>query len=100
MSKALKAFMLDHFDYKSFKKCGLYPKDLKFNDYEGQAKIICNRLGLKSIYEYGQGEIRCHITYASGNVGIESARPLSINEKGELQEPPFVETFFPNQLHI
>lgn len=66
MDSKLKEYMRDHFDFSLFKKIGLFQKDMKFNDYEGQAEIICRRFGLDSIYEYsniGRGEY-CHITYA------------------------------------
>lgn len=67
MSNKLKQFMQDNFDFASNKKAGIYPKDMKFNDYEGQAKIICTIFSLESIYEYsniGRGEY-CHISYVN-----------------------------------
>lgn len=63
----LKQYMLDHFDFKSLKKTGLYPKEMKHNDYEGQAARICRFFGLESIYEYsniGRGRF-CHISYVN-----------------------------------
>lgn len=57
--------MRDNFDFSSMKKAGIFPKAMKFNDYEGQAKIICRIFGLDSVYEYsniGRGQY-CHITY-------------------------------------
>ncbi len=98
--KALKYFMKANFDFTAFKKAGLYPKELKHTDYEGQAKIICRRLGLESIYDYGKYEIRCHISYAGGESGMDDGRKISVNEKGKLEIPAFVETFFPNSMHI
>lgn len=65
MDKKLKEYMLDNFDFKVLKKAGVFPKEMKFNDYEGQAKRICYLFGLDSIYEYsniGRGEY-CHISY-------------------------------------
>lgn len=44
--------MRDNFDFSSLKKAGIFPKDMKFNDYEGQAKIICYIFSLDSIYDY------------------------------------------------
>jgi hypothetical protein len=93
MSKALKGFMKANFDFSSMKKAGVYPKDLKHTDYEGQAKIICNRLGLESIYDYGKNEIRCHLTYAG-------ERPLHVNGNGELKVEPFVTVIHENPLHL
>lgn len=92
-NKALKAFMNEHFYFSGLKKDGVFPKEMKFNDYEGQAKIICKMLGLESIYDYGKYEISGHISYAG-------ERPMHLNDKGELKTVPFVETFFPNSLHI
>lgn len=90
---ALKSFMKAHFDFSTLKKSGLFPKEMKFNDYEGQAKRICEWLWLKSIYDYGKEEISGHITYAGG-------RPMEIDQDGKLKVEPFVTTIFPNQMHI
>jgi hypothetical protein len=93
INKALKAFMQEHFDFSTLKKIGFYPKEIKFNDYEGQAKRVCEILGLESVYEYGKEEIRCHISYVENKTIVD--------ENGNLKpEHPFIETFFPNQLHI
>lgn len=62
----LKEFMEDHFDIRTLKKVGVFPKEMKLNDYEGQAKRICELFDLESIYDYaniGRGEY-CHISYA------------------------------------
>lgn len=98
--KALKVYMQTHFNFSVLKKSGLFPKEMKFNDYEGQAKRICTFFGFENIYEYSKHEIRCHISYASGFDGLGSDRPISVNERGEMIIPPFVETIFPNQMHI
>lgn len=61
----LKAYMRDNFDFSSLKKAGVFPPSMKFNDYAGQAAVICRHFDLGSIYEYsniGRGEF-CHITY-------------------------------------
>lgn len=57
----LKSFLKEFFDFNGLCKAGLFTKDIK-KDYNKQAEILCNFLGLKSIYEYGAKEIRCHIT--------------------------------------
>lgn len=90
---ALKSFMKANFDFSTLKKVGFF-KDIKFNDYEGQAKRVCIFFGYKSIYEYGKHEIRCHISYTS-DVSL-----LSVNKEGGLVSKPFVEVAFPNSLHI
>jgi hypothetical protein len=61
----LKSFMKEFFPYGEFKKAGVFTKEMR-SDYHAQAKMICDQLGLKSIYEYGSQEIRCHISYAKG----------------------------------
>lgn len=61
----LKNYMRDNFYFPSLKKAGVFPKDMKHTDYEGQAKVICRIFSLDSIYEYsniGRGEY-CHISY-------------------------------------
>lgn len=98
---ALKSFMKNNFDFGTFKKCGLYPKDLKHNDYEGQAAIICNRLGLENIYDYGKYEIRCHISYCTDKIGMSAADlAMMVDDRGKLKVPEFVETIFENQMHL
>lgn len=73
--------MKEFFPYGEFKKAGLFTKEMK-NDYEAQAKVICNRLGLNSIYEYGKDEIRCHISFEEPTTYI--------NEQGQLKTEPFI----------
>lgn len=89
---ALKNFMKENFCYSTLKKVGFYSKEIKFNDYEAQAKRMCKFLGLESIYDYGKHQIRCHLS--TGH------KPLTVNEDGELKREPFVTTIFPNQLGI
>lgn len=58
--------MRDNFCFSTLKKAGVFPKEMKFNDYEGQARVICHIFSLDSVYEYsniGRG-CYCHITYA------------------------------------
>lgn len=71
IDKKLKEYMLDHFDFGVFKKAGIYPKEMKFNDYEGQAKVICHFFSIASIYDYseiGKGT-PVHISYADPKPG-------------------------------
>lgn len=90
-NKALKYFMKSHFDFSTLKKVGFYPKDMKHNDYEGQAARVCYFFGYKSVYEYGKNEIRCHISYP---------RTIEVDSTGEMKCDPFVTVLFPNSLHI
>lgn len=65
----LKQFLNDHFHFGSLKKAGFFPGDIKFNDYEGQAKRICEFLGIQSIYDYteiGKGT-RIHLSEVKPN---------------------------------
>ena len=67
VDRQLKDYMRNNFDFSSLKKAGVLPKEMKFNDYEGQAKVICRIFTLDSIYEYsniGRGEY-CHISYVN-----------------------------------
>lgn len=79
----LEKFMKEHFDLKSLEKAGFFTKDMRGN-YQAYADRICKHFGYKTIYEYGSKEIRCHLTYVDGH------RPLSISQKGKLEEEPFV----------
>lgn len=75
--KQLKEFMNEHFDFSTLKKAGVFPKEMKFNDYEGQAARICHFFSLKSIYEYaeiGKG-VRCHVSEVT-----KKPKPLTIPE--------------------
>lgn len=61
----LKEFMQEHFHFSSMKKGGVFPKEMKFNDYEGQAERICKMFDLESVYDYaniGRGAV-CHISH-------------------------------------
>ncbi len=91
----LKKFMKEHFSFTPLRKVGFFTKEMK-NDYEAQAKKICEFFGLESVYEYGSEDIRCHINYANPDdkIGLDSSfRPLHVNEKGQLKCAPFVEVF-------
>lgn len=103
MSKVLKAYMKQHFDFSGMKQSGVYPKEMKHTDYEGQAKIVCKMLGLDSIYDYNKYEIRCHISLVSPDdkSGLSSyVPPMTIDEKGKLDVPPFVTVINENPMHL
>ncbi len=66
-AERLKAYMQENFWFAGLKKAGVFPKEIKFNDFAGQAAIICRVFGIESVYEYsniGRGQF-CHITYAN-----------------------------------
>jgi len=85
-------WMKEFFPYAEFKKAGIFTKEMR-GKYQDQAEHICRLLNLKSIYEYGKEEIRCHITYANADCpfGLDTnGRPLRIEAGGKLREEPFV----------
>jgi len=90
IDKKLKEYMQDNFDFQSLKKAGVFPADMKFNDYEGQAKKICYIFSLSSIYDYseiGKGT-RVHFSYADKAPGPLEIPPYRkfievIGEKGD-----------------
>lgn len=49
--RRLKFFMQKHIPFQALKKAGFFA-GVRFNDYEEQARRICNRFGLKNIYDY------------------------------------------------
>lgn len=59
----LQRFMKEFFPFAPLRKAGFFTKEMR-NDYEAQAKRVCERFGYKTVYEYGAEEIRCHITEA------------------------------------
>ena len=60
--KLLKSFIKEFFPFSILVKAGFFTKEMK-NDYYAQAKRVCNRLGYKSVFEYGAKEISCHLSY-------------------------------------
>jgi hypothetical protein len=66
-AQRLKEYMRENFCFSSLKKAGLFPPSMKFNDYAGQAAIICGHFSLGSIYEYSNIGRGCyaHVTYAN-----------------------------------
>jgi acyl-CoA thioesterase FadM len=61
--EVLKNFMKENFHFPSLLKLGFFTKEMR-NDYKAQAERICHFFVYKTVYEYGEKEIRCHITYA------------------------------------
>lgn len=53
----LKKFLDDNFDFGSLKKVGFWPPGTRKTDHEVIAARICQRLGLKSIYDYHPPEM-------------------------------------------
>lgn len=62
----LERFMKEFFPFSAFKKIGLFTKEMK-NNYEAQAKRVCDFFGYETVYEYGAQEIRAHISYDKPN---------------------------------
>lgn len=58
----LKRFMIEFFPFSELRKAGFFTKEMR-GDYYAQAERICHFFGLKSVYEYGAIEVRCHISY-------------------------------------
>lgn len=63
----LKNYMQENFCFSTLKKAGVFPKNIKFNDYADQAEIICRIFSLKSIYDYSNIGRGCyaHISYSN-----------------------------------
>lgn len=78
MDNKLKEYMQDNFDFSSMKKAGIFPKEMKFNDYEGQAKIICKMFDLESIYDYSNIGRGCyaHISYVKPTPFTRFVEPI------------------------
>ncbi|QEL01124.1 hypothetical protein FKG96_09990 [Olivibacter sp. LS-1] len=89
----LKRFLEEHIPFHELRKVGFFHKDMKKSDIHGQAKRICEFFGYKTVYEYGAKVTYAHISYASGIYGLDSDRPLHIDEEGKLKEAPFIEQF-------
>jgi hypothetical protein len=68
-------YMQEHFDFSSMKKMGIFPKEMKKNDYEGQAERICYHFGYDEVYEYTRTEIRCHLSMVIPK-GVHSIAPF------------------------
>jgi len=58
----LKRFMIEFFPFDELLKDGFFTKEMR-NDYNAQAKRVCEYFGYKSVYEYGAKEVKCHISY-------------------------------------
>jgi hypothetical protein len=86
----LKEYMQENFYFGSLKKAGVFPKEMKFNDYEGQAKVICHMFSLSSVYDYSEiaKGTRVHFSYCDkppGPLEIPPHRKFVevIGEKGD-----------------
>lgn len=60
----LKKFMQEFFDFNELLEVGFFTKEMK-NNYELQAKRVCEFFGFKTVYEYGSIKVRCHISEAN-----------------------------------
>lgn len=77
----LKEFMNEHLPIKELFKMGFFTKEMK-GDYSAMAKRVSYFFGYKTVFEYGQEEIRCHLSYCG-------QRPLILTDDG-VKEEPFV----------
>ena len=95
--RILKEFMEEHFDFASLKKAGFYGKEIKKRDFKAQAERICRFFEYKSVFEYNSQEISMHLTYADPDcpAGVNTVRPLSVDESGTLKEEPFITAIKP-----
>lgn len=77
MDNKLKDYMRDNFDFPVMKKAGIF-KGLKFNDYEGQAKVICRIFSLESIYDFSNicRGMYAHITYVNPTPFTRFVEPI------------------------
>ena len=48
----MKDFVKNHIAFSELKKVGFFPKEMKFNDYEGITNRVLNFFGYKSIEDY------------------------------------------------
>src|SRR3954465_187035 len=78
MDNKLKEYMRDNFDFPSMKKVGIFPKEMKFNDYEGQAKRICHIFSLQSVYDYSNIGRGCyaHLSYVNPTPFTRFVEPI------------------------
>ena len=64
----LENFIKEFFPFDSLCKAGLFRPEWK-NDYQVQAKKLCEYFGYETVYEYGSKEIRAHISFVDYNDG-------------------------------
>lgn len=76
-----KKFVQENVPFSALKKAGLFPKEMKFNDYEAITKIILDQFNYKNIEEYisNTPELYPDSSFVSGK------SPDKINESGELK---------------
>lgn len=87
----LEDFINENFPVDELFEVGLFTKEMK-GDFQAMADRICKFFGLKTVFDYGAMEVRCHLTYASGldPAGLDTSRPHHVNERGELKSEPFI----------
>ena len=95
--RVLKEFMEEHFDFRALKKAGFYGRNIRKCDFYSQAQRVCQYFGYKTVFEYNTREIRGHLTFADPDcpAGIATARPLHVDESGDLKQEPFVTVIKP-----
>ncbi len=80
-NEKLKIFVQNNVPFSHLKKAGLFPKEMKFNNYAGITKIFLDHVGCKTPEEYtnDQPEWYPDDSFVSGKF------PDKINENGELK---------------
>ena len=66
----LEKFIVEFFPINDLHKVGFFTPEMK-GDFKAYEKRICEYFGLKTIYEYGAREIRCHISETEPNENTE-----------------------------
>lgn len=72
--QTLKNWMEEFFPFTELKKLGLFTKEMK-GDYPAQAARVCEWMGMESIYEWGNEEIVCHLSFAGKRPLDEEGNP-------------------------
>jgi hypothetical protein len=60
-SGILQRFMIEHFPFTPLRKSGFFTPNMK-GDYEAQAARVCQFFGYKTVFEYGDNEVSCHLS--------------------------------------
>lgn len=61
-TKVLERFMKEFFDFEGLLESGFFTKEMR-EDYEAQAKRVCDYFGYKTVYEYAAKKCRAHLTF-------------------------------------
>lgn len=61
-AELLETFIKEFFAFDELVLVGFFKEEMR-NDYEAQAKRICSYFGFESVYEYGNIEVKAHLSY-------------------------------------